>query len=222
MSVVAEFTVPARGFVLGEALEAAPEATVEFERIVTHSREWVMPFFWVRGDDLSSFDAALERDPTVEEATVTDKHNDTLVYQVIWSKEVQELVDAIFDRDGTLLEAVGSDDVWSISLRFASRDRLTDLESYFETTASEFSLRRITTNEPPDTAASEMTPSQRELLETALEAGYFEVPRGVTTSELADELGISDSAVSQQLRRAMANVLRETLDTEISSRSKTS
>lgn len=215
MSVVAEFTVPAEGFVLGEALAAAPDVTVEFERVVTHSREWVMPFLWARGEDLPAFDAALDEDPTVVEATVTDKSDGTVIYKVIWSEDVQELVDAVFDREGTLLEAVGADGVWHLRLRFASQDQLADLESYFETAAPEFSLQRIATDEHPAADSDTVTPGQRELLLTALRAGYFEVPRRVTTGDLANELDISDSAVSQRLRRAVGDLVRDTVDTDV-------
>ncbi|WP_433629498.1 helix-turn-helix domain-containing protein [Halomicrococcus sp. NG-SE-24] len=51
---------------------------------------------------------------------------------------------------------------------------------------------------------------ERETLRVALEKGYFEVPRATTLVEIADELGRSDVEVSQQLRRGMGDVLRET------------
>lgn len=58
---------------------------------------------------------------------------------------------------------------------------------------------------------------ERETLRVALEKGYFEVPRAASLVEVADELGRSDVEVSQQLRRGMGDVLRETaiLDEEL-------
>jgi len=50
---------------------------------------------------------------------------------------------------------------------------------------------------------------QRDALSRAVAAGYFEVPRRTTLVELADELDISDTAVSQRIRRGMANVLQD-------------
>ena len=44
------------------------------------------------------------------------------------------------------------------------------------------------------------TPAQQECLTVALENGYFDDPRGISQTELADELGISPSAVSRRLR----------------------
>lgn len=55
-----------------------------------------------------------------------------------------------------------------------------------------------------------LTAADRETLRVALEKGYFEVPRETTLVEVADELDRSDVEVSQQLRRGMGDVLRET------------
>lgn len=47
----------------------------------------------------------------------------------------------------------------------------------------------------------DVTPPQESALEAALAAGYFEVPRGATASDVASELGISKSAFLERLRR---------------------
>ncbi|OLZ39398.1 response regulator receiver protein [Natrinema saccharevitans] len=53
-----------------------------------------------------------------------------------------------------------------------------------------------------DTASEELTDRQRQVLELAIEAGYFERPRHNNTSELADALGISRATFTQHLRAA--------------------
>jgi hypothetical protein len=45
----------------------------------------------------------------------------------------------------------------------------------------------------------------------AYEQGYFEVPRSVTVTELADHFGISDNAFSQRLRRGLSALVFETM-----------
>ncbi|WP_049927874.1 helix-turn-helix domain-containing protein [Halopiger goleimassiliensis] len=47
----------------------------------------------------------------------------------------------------------------------------------------------------------DLTPAQEECLRTALEMGYFEIPRAVSTDEVAAELDISKSAFLERLRR---------------------
>jgi len=51
-----------------------------------------------------------------------------------------------------------------------------------------------------------LTEKQQELLAVAHEEGYFDVPRGISQDELADRLGVSKSAVSQRLRRAIGEL----------------
>ncbi len=52
---------------------------------------------------------------------------------------------------------------------------------------------------------------QREALTLAVRMGYYDIPRGCTTAELADELGISDQAVTERLRRAIGTFGRYAL-----------
>lgn len=45
----------------------------------------------------------------------------------------------------------------------------------------------------------------------ASERGYFDVPRVVTVDELADDLGVSTTSVSERLRRGIDNLVDNTL-----------
>ncbi len=55
----------------------------------------------------------------------------------------------------------------------------------------------------------DLTPAQAAALETALEMGYFEVPKVVTAEEVAAELDLSKSALLERLRRGQAALLRQ-------------
>ncbi|SFK68073.1 Predicted DNA binding protein, contains HTH domain [Halogranum rubrum] len=61
----------------------------------------------------------------------------------------------------------------------------------------------------PPTAA--LTPRQYEVLELALERGYFEWPRRLTSEELAQELDITHSTVLEHLRKAESKLLSDAL-----------
>jgi len=52
----------------------------------------------------------------------------------------------------------------------------------------------------------DLTPLQEETLRTAHQMGYFAVPRAVTASEVAAELGVSKSAFLERLRRGQASL----------------
>lgn len=57
-----------------------------------------------------------------------------------------------------------------------------------------------------------LPPEQREALRAAVENGYYEVPREIDGSELADKLGIPRSTLTYRLRRAEAHVMGEHVD----------
>jgi len=58
------------------------------------------------------------------------------------------------------------------------------------------------------------TAAQEAALRAALSAGYFEVPRGATAAEVADDLGISKSAFLERLRRGLATLLEQVFGDE--------
>ncbi len=53
----------------------------------------------------------------------------------------------------------------------------------------------------PSNLVPEFTQRQRQVIETAYENGYYDIPRETTTAEIADELGISRRTVEEHLRR---------------------
>ncbi|MFB6110853.1 MAG: helix-turn-helix domain-containing protein [Halodesulfurarchaeum sp.] len=211
MSIVAEFTVPADGFALKATLPAVPTVEVEFERVVSHSQEWVMPFLWVYGEDLSPFHERIERDPTAVSVTLSDAFADARLYVVQWSERIETIINGIFDRDGSLLAARGSAETWELTVRFASRDQLTDFQTYFDQAGEPFAVERISEQTKPRQPGFGLTPKQRDALETAAEAGFFDIPRRVTLDELAAELGVSPSALSERLRRGMRTLAETNL-----------
>jgi hypothetical protein len=55
----------------------------------------------------------------------------------------------------------------------------------------------------------DVTPRQETAIRTALDMGYFAVPRETTASEVAEALGISKSAFLERLRRGQAGLFRQ-------------
>ena len=52
-----------------------------------------------------------------------------------------------------------------------------------------------------------ITPRRRKTLNKALEAGYFDIPRGCTIQDIADDLDIAKTTASQHLRKAEKNIM---------------
>lgn len=57
-----------------------------------------------------------------------------------------------------------------------------------------------------------LTGKQREALDAAVTSGYYDSPKRVSLGELADDLGISKSALSHRLRAAESKLVTSVLD----------
>lgn len=57
--------------------------------------------------------------------------------------------------------------------------------------------------------ANSITDKQRKAIETAVRAGYYQTPRTASLDDLADELGVSRSAVSQRINAAESKLVQE-------------
>ena len=213
MTITADFTVPAESFALAETLARVPELTIEAERFAAHSRKWVMPFLWVRCPDNAQFETALDADSSVAESRPLDRFTKVTRYEITWTESVAQTVDAILNRGGTILEATGEDEAWHLRVQFADHEHLRTFREYFAESGYGFQLHRVVTPTAPHHAEYGLTPEQRNTLVAAHELGYFEVPRRVTASELAAELGISQQAVSERLRRATDALVTSTVVT---------
>ncbi|WP_262174730.1 helix-turn-helix domain-containing protein [Haloarcula laminariae] len=72
------------------------------------------------------------------------------------------------------------------------------------TVESKREIQTVEHGEPliaPANLVPEFTQRQRQVIETAYENGYYDIPRETTTAEIADELGISRRTVEEHLRR---------------------
>ncbi len=72
---------------------------------------------------------------------------------------------------------------------------------------SELSLLRIGQVQAEDDALPLLTETQATLLDLAIEAGYYEVPRETTHSDLADRLDVAPGTVSDRLQRIERRVM---------------
>lgn len=210
MSVIADFTVPAEGLALAETFAASPTMTVEFERLVAYSREFVLPFLWVTGREFEQFERALETDPTVQTATVADDFGETRLYKMHWVGAVVSAVDLILDHEGVILEAEGRGGEWQLKLRFDDRDQLTVFHDHFSEHGP-ITLHQIFAPEAPLAGEFNLTEKQRDALVAAFEAGFYDVPRAVTATELAARFDLSQQAYSNRLRRGTAALIETTL-----------
>ena len=217
MTVFTGLEAPASSFLLGDAMAARPDVIVDCERLVP-SEQSPLPYLWANGSDLDEFEEALAGDPTVSSVELVETFSDDRLYRVGWTQQRGSLYDAVRERQSTLLEASGSDGTWSLKLRFPSTDELVRFQEFCERHDAVFEVVRVRNLTAPKQGQYGLTVPQREALLTALDGGYFEIPRETTLEDIADALGVSPGATSERLRRAHANVLKNTVAVGRSSR----
>lgn len=211
MSVILEFTVEHEAFQLGRVLAPPPEMHMELERVVP-TGSMVMPFIWVTGEDVETFEADVQANQAVDQIQRLETIGTHLLYRITWKETPTELIKTIADVDAVLLEAQGKD-TWVFRLRFPEHRELSRFhESIIEQQVPIEIQRSYTMTEPTDHGhLFNLTVAQREAIVLALEQGYFATPREVSLQELADELSISRQAVSKRVRQANETILTKVL-----------
>jgi predicted DNA binding protein len=69
-------------------------------------------------------------------------------------------------------------------------------------------------NFSPNSPLNQLTEKQREILVAAHKLGYYDIPRKITSQQLAKKLGIGDSTLVEHLRKAEQRLINRLLDTQ--------
>ena len=206
MSIVAEYRVDRPEYMV--ALDEHPEIRLVIEVIAARDPETVLVTFWAYGDEFDGFEARLGNTGSIDGIeTLSDGANGRKCYQLrlsaaeldywAWAEHGGVLLDCTLDREGMTMR-----------MRFPDRDGLIAYRERCEREGSSFRLVALRcTNTGPETTNGRLTSAQRTLLAAAVEGGYFEIPREITMAEIAEQLGISDQAASERLRRGLSTVL---------------
>lgn len=212
VSVMIECTVPAENFALGRAFRDTRGGRFELERLVPTSRA-IVPFFWIRDGDFEATETSLRADEDINSVHVLDELDGRALFRIEWGTGINGLVGSLLELDVAILQARGTAERWEFEFRFPDGEALSafqaacgeadvalDVDRVYELTEAEAA--------PDETA---LTPAQREVIVTALEGGYFEIPRETNLVEIAEELGISNQAVGERMRRAVGKLARSTV-----------
>ena len=88
-----------------------------------------------------------------------------------------------------------------------SQETIAGAVAGFEDDGLSLDLRKLAAYEGRERPLSALTDRQREVIRTAWDVGYYEVPRGATTDDVAAELDLDPSTVAEHLQRAERNLL---------------
>lgn len=215
MSTIAELELAAEEFALADTLVAHPEAEFEVVRMAAHDRDHIMPYIRVSGSGLDGLSDSLGDDSSVEELRLLDDLDNERLYRMHWVDDIQSVLHMVLDQGATVVEMHGRGERWFLRVLFPDREALSTTHDFCTGEGLTFTIRNI-----HDLQGSVgrgefgLTRQQYEALVRAAERGYFDVPRETTMSELAGELGVSQQALSERLRRGHKALINSALRVE--------
>lgn len=135
--------------------------------------------------------------------------NEESEYVYLVEMDVAEQLDSIGVDAGGILRAERAEvQNQGVSIDQAgSQEQLSDMLGEMKAAGFDITLEKLQDYHIQETPLDALTDRQHEVLEVAYELGYYDIPRGSSTSEIAAELGVDDSTVAEHLQRAEHNLL---------------
>jgi predicted DNA binding protein len=216
MVVISRFGVRPTAFDLGRILRVEEAMTIDLETYVP-SGDHSGLFVSISADspaDRTAFVERVRKHPSVSGLETVDVFENRTLIGMEWDVRSDYLFQTVQACDGRILRVSGTAEEWEFVIRFPSHDGMTQFREYCDAHGIAFTTLQIYQLRESRTRAGQrlfgLTDAQREALTIAVENGYYDIPRQCSTSDLAAELGVSDQAVSERLRRGVANFVYHT------------
>lgn len=217
MTILVEFSVTADRFKLGGFIDQHDGLTAELERIVPTEEE-AIPYVWVSGppQSLERLTGALKDSEfttsvvILDELTIPDSEDHHYLYRIGWDIAELDIIKGIVSAGGDILEGESLDNYWLLRFRFDDHGHVAEFYQYLaDNHITDFTIESIyeLTSRSGRRKTFNLTPEQREALTLASMEGYFDSPREVTLEEIGEELGISQQAASQRVRRGTKHLV---------------
>lgn len=213
MGVIAEFTFEHPDLPLMATLEETG-VRVDVEQAVAADPQRPVLFVWVSGGETHRFPDVACDDQTVADLTLVEDAEDRQLYRVHISEKTEKPLYPLDDRlEASRLAVSATADGLQARLRFPDRESLSEFQPHIESRGVDVTLRGVySQSDPVLTDEYGLSSKQRAALSTAVDLGYYDVPRDASLSDVADELGISTQATSERLRRGIAAFVRNSVD----------
>lgn len=209
MASIVDFRVSPDQFALSHAVREGPAFDVAIDRFVAQNTDSAMPFVRITTDDFAAFEAVLTEDPSVEEFSPLADLEEERSYRIRWSEDVEEVLSLLLEEEGAVVTASlnTTNGSWEIRLMCPEHDSLSEIYEFCEKGGLSLSVDAVYELGDHESSRHGLTELQYTTLLKAKELGYYDVPRTVSLSELADELDVSHQALSERLRHAHGNLI---------------
>lgn len=211
-TIIAELDVTSQRVVLGPTLASDLAVTVFAERLPVSHEGTTWFHVTVQADDFAAFEDALAADPTVADAEVFATYGDRRTYRLTIAPDVPVMTEHVASFGDELLDLRSTADGWRVRIRTRDRSSIREFWEFCADNDIECHLERVfQAREPVGEVPVPIEREAADLLRTAYDAGYFEVPRDADLSELAETFDVAESTMSERLRRALEHVLQTVL-----------
>lgn len=208
MCVVLSLSIAPDEFKFGRIASTDADVRVQLANVVPG---YQAPFtlFWVHGDERERFETRVREHDQVDGLRTVCESDESAQYSLQWDHQADEFVAATAETNAVVLDGSAEGGEWTFVLRFSDRDDLLAFHDRCRELGIDFDVDQIESEAGCAHRTTSLTDEQREALLLALDAGYFDIPKQTTLTDLGDELGISQQAVSQRLNRAIRNCLHD-------------
>lgn len=217
MTTLAVITFPASEIALGETIEELTGCRFRAEESAFRASTPSLNV-WVSGCEQDALVEALDADSSVAEFEIVRQGDEEFLVGLDLDEGTLVPQAIIEEVDGTVREAYAGDDNWYLEVRFPEREDLSTVGDLFERYGINAVYESITQIEDEtDRRLNELSDPQREAIQKAIDMGYYDVPRGATLKDLAEEFDVSHQALSERLRRAQEKLATSQLQKETAS-----
>jgi predicted DNA binding protein len=202
MATIAEINLPADEFALSHTLDTLSDVEFEVERIVAHDPDSIMPYIWVTSANPTELEQVLANDTSIDAIkNLAQPEDGQVLYQMEWIASIETLVHILVEEEGTILAAEGRQDGWNMRILVPDREALSRTYEFCEENDLSLELQRVYDVSQGKEGRFGLTEAQATVITTAYDNGFYNVPRGISLTDLADIIEISHQALSERLRR---------------------
>lgn len=169
---------------------------------------------WGASDHLATFEDRLDADETVSKWISIGGTDVRALYRIRLTDEASATFNYNDWTDGkaVVVSAERTPSRWTVDAYLPERSVLQQFAAGAESSGVRFDLQEVfESDQLQDTQQFGLSDLQAETLLTALDQGYYAVPRKINLEELAEPFDVSHQAVSERLRRGVNSLISTTI-----------
>lgn len=211
MVVEVEVEMSSTNLALDHTVQVVPDIRIDIASSAFAPSDQSKLLIGIQTSDRNALRSALSEDQSILNARLINESAKRFLYQIRWVESVQQTLRTLTSGTASLYSGRCRNGTWILQLWLPARNGLHSLSEHWDKHDLEITIRSIRSDGYVLTDTGSLTNLQYETLVTAYRLGYFDVPRKVTMTELADRFGVTQQTVSERLRRGHQQLIMDKL-----------